>query len=200
VPKGRPKKIIVPRTKTTLYHALSKAPLQPGTQLEPREIDESWLRQKHRDAIGDFTDLSLEEKEFIKEWDTFIQPNKISSPLYLPRAYLAFAKAKASWLVARQSRCNEFSKHSQFIYVTNVIDEATMRKGLDYLEEARRAQGPVEEPAEPPKSRASGCARCGKFVSKGPAWLACTSPVSWLSVLLDLPVMFRLKIWKTNTR
>ncbi|OIW27739.1 hypothetical protein CONLIGDRAFT_634088 [Coniochaeta ligniaria NRRL 30616] len=189
VPAGQPKKIIVPKTRTTLYHPLSKAPLEPGTEMDRFIADESWLIHKHRDTLGDFTDVDENEKEFMKVWDAYFLPLHISSELYLPPHYLAFAREKAPWIVAKISRAIEFSKHMSVLQIRGVINDSHMNKALSFIQAAREArearekagekveeQELVEQPAKTPKNAENVCARCEKFVERGPAWLCCSEP------------------------
>lgn len=192
MPTGQPKKIIVPKTKTTLYHPLSKAPLVPGTIMDRFIADESWLIHKHRDTLGDFTDVDENEKEFMKMWDSYFLPLHLSSELFLPPHYLAFVKEKAAWMVAEEHRAIEFSKHMAVLQIRGVINDSHMNRALGFIQEAREAKEAKEraaagnagqdEPAEQPNAVQTivdnGCARCGKFVEKGPAWLCCSEPVS----------------------
>jgi hypothetical protein len=164
---------------------LSKVELVPGSLLEPQVVDESWLIQKHRDALGDFTDVEPHEKEYMKMWDSFILPLHLTSEKYLPRSFLAFVKDKASWLVAVPSRAREFSLHMQVLYTRSVIDKEHIQTALQYLDEARdklrqelAEQAPAEEhPVSPGRKSRNGCTVCGKTVSYGPAYLACTDTV-----------------------
>lgn len=170
--------MLIPYTKTPLFHPLSKVQLEPGTEMDRYIPDESWLIQKHRDALSDFSDLSEPEKEYCKQWDAFILPQHLSSEEYLPRAFLAFVKENAKWFVAKPSRAQELGNHMQVLLIRNCLDEEAVRFALDCLDEARN-QALVEEPSERrPKKRDSGCAVCGKMVSVGPRFLACTAAVS----------------------
>jgi hypothetical protein len=166
-----------------LFDPLSKVQLQPGSVIEPQVVDETWLIQKHRDTLGDFTDVEPHEKEYMKMWDSFILPLHLTSEQYLPRAFLEFVQEKASWLVAVPSRAQEFSKHFQVLYARNAIDEDVIETALEYLDQAReqaKTQPVEEQPASPPKRKLrSGCTVCGKTVSYGPAFLACSNVVSY---------------------
>lgn len=167
----------MPHTKTTLYHPLSKTPLEPGTEIERYTADEDWLIKKHRDCLDDYTDVSDNEKEYLKRWDAYILPFHLTSELYLPPHFVRFAKENACWIVAKASRRIEFCYHFQTLAARGVIDEPHIKTAMGFLNEAVSKE-PEEEPAVPPKRSVNGCARCGKFVQSGPAWLACTQRVS----------------------
>lgn len=177
----------MPKTKTTLYHPLSKAPLQPGTEIDRYVADERWLIHKHRDTLGDFTDLEPAEIEFMQMWDSYFLPLHLSSELFLPRHYLAFAKEKADWIVAKQERAIEFGKHMAVLQIRGVIQDEHVVDVTAIIQEAnerrddraaKTEQAPEKQPEQPPKRTENGCAKCGRFVERGPAWLKCVVEVS----------------------
>ncbi|KAB5583361.1 hypothetical protein GE09DRAFT_298574 [Coniochaeta sp. 2T2.1] len=190
VPRGKPKKIIVPRTKTTLYHPFSKAPLEPGTVMDRWQVDEDWLIRKHSDTLADYMDIEPYELEFMQEWDRYFLPLHLSSEMYLPAHYLVFVRDKADWIVAKQHRSIEFSKSMAVLHARAVIKEEHITKALAILDEARARRkakedaGELEAEEEPAqqatlqKSEGAGCARCGGFVLPGPNWLSCQGAVS----------------------
>ncbi|KAK5660857.1 hypothetical protein OQA88_12228 [Cercophora sp. LCS_1] len=157
------KKILVPNIKQPLYDPRSKAQLVPGTEVRQLPIDEDWLIRKHREALTDFEDLEAEEMEFMKEWNGYILRKHISSQQYLPRAFLSFVKEKASWIVAKPSRADEFSRHVGMLLARRVLEESVIVEATQRLNEARAFPRPVEEPKEI-KSSAGGCTDCGKPV------------------------------------
>jgi ribosomal protein L44E len=186
----------VPKTKTTLYHPLSKAPLQPGTQIDRYVADERWLIHKHRDTLGDYIDLEPAEIEFMQVWDSYFLPLHLSSELFLPPHYLAFTKEKADWIVEKRERAAEFGKHMAVMQIRGVIRDEHVVKLAAIIQEAnerreeREKMGngaekqPEPQPEQPPKKTVNGCAKCGKFVERGPAWLKCVREVSFDLVLL----------------
>ena len=151
--------------------------LLPGTEVRQQPVDDAWLLRKHRDSLGDFTDVDPTEKEYMKEWDSFILLKHISSPQYLPRAFLGFVKEKAPWIVAKRSRSEEFSKHTSLLLGRRVIGEAEIVEATQRINEAR-TQKP-EEAVEPPKPAprgASGCVACGQPVPVS-TMLVCSNKV-----------------------
>jgi hypothetical protein len=171
------KRLIVPHTKQPLFDPLSKVRLEPGSEIRPYFADDEWLIQRHGDTLQDFVDVEADEKEYIKVWDAFIMRQHLTSEEFLPRAFLTFVKGKASWIVAKPARSQEFSKHVLVLYTRNVIDEELMNTAFQCLNDAR-LQTPVEEPKQSPKQKfSSGCTVCGKLVS-GPSYLVCTDVVS----------------------
>ncbi|KAK0741688.1 hypothetical protein B0T21DRAFT_408547 [Apiosordaria backusii] len=141
-PKPAPKKptkpvVLVPKTKQPLFDPYSKVPLEPGTPVPQYPIDDAWLLLKHREALQDFIDLNLEEKEYLQEWDAFILRKHISSQQYLPKAFLQFVKEKAGWLVEKQARAEEFSKHVSTLLARRVLGEGEVVECTGLLNEAR---------------------------------------------------------------
>ncbi|KAL2018640.1 hypothetical protein VTK56DRAFT_543 [Thermocarpiscus australiensis] len=169
------KKVLVPKTKQPLFDPLSKVQLVPGTPIPQHEIDDSWLLLKHRDNLQDFIDLNPEEKEYLQEWDAFILRKHISSEHYLPRNFLRFVREKASWIVAKPSRAEEFSKHVSTLLARRVLPEAAIFEATQMLNDAR-SRKTDDEPAQSPKKTISGgcCTACGEPVPV-PAMLVCAN-------------------------
>ncbi|ROW12911.1 hypothetical protein VPNG_04740 [Cytospora leucostoma] len=177
-PRRKEKKILVPDTEQPLFHPLSKAKLEPGTEVRQPAVDDTWLIQKHRDIVQDFIDVDAAEKDYIKEWDAFIQKRHISSDAYISRAVLDFVTEKLHWLLESKSRTTEFGKHLT-VLIARGLDDDTVKQVQSRLQEGRTQKLPEREkgpPAESPKEaqyRSSrGCAVCGRFV-RGPQLLLC---------------------------
>ncbi|KAL2265569.1 hypothetical protein VTJ83DRAFT_6669 [Remersonia thermophila] len=168
------KKILVPKTKQPLFDPLSKVQLQPGQPIPQHEIDDSWLLLKHRDNLQDFIDLDPAEKEYLQEWDAFILRKHLSSEQYLPRHFLHFVRDRASWLVARRCRADEFSKHVAILLARRVLPEPAVLEATRLLNDARARRAALglgegegdDADDRPPRTKATGgcCARCGKSV------------------------------------
>ncbi|KAJ4410934.1 hypothetical protein N0V82_009124 [Gnomoniopsis sp. IMI 355080] len=174
------KKVLVPYTQQPLFDPLSKAKLVPGTEIRRTFPDDAWLIQKHRDIVQDFCDVDASEKEYIKEWDAFIQKKHIVSEAFIGRAVVEFVTEKARWLLESPSRTMEFGKHLT-VLIARGVGEETIKLVQAKLSEARiqklSAQAPaVELPKEPPKRDPKGCAVCGKIV-RGPSLLLCANEV-----------------------
>ncbi|KAF4463532.1 hypothetical protein FALBO_9657 [Fusarium albosuccineum] len=135
----RPKKrkIIIPETAHPLFDPVSKARLVPGEELPKPVVDNSWLVQKHREDIGEFSDVTAAEKEFIRKWDAFILQENITSGAYFGRAWLKFVKEHASWLAAATYRMAEFGKHISVLMVREVLDDKTLDEAMKLIDEAR---------------------------------------------------------------
>ncbi len=183
-PKPRDTRQLIPNNKQPIYDPLSKQTLQPGSRVDPPQVDISWLLQKHRDIIRDYSDLHPDEKEFITEWDAFVIKEGVTTEPHLQEVYVDFVQKKAQWMLAYQSRMTEFAKHLTYLTARNALTEETIAKALEILREAKsqkRADQP--EPAKAPSPRtesrksASGCAVCGQPV-RGPPTLICANSVS----------------------
>ena len=58
-PAVKPKetKQTVPNNKQAIFDRLSKTLLEPGAMVDEPRIDDTWLYQKHRDIIRDYSDV-----------------------------------------------------------------------------------------------------------------------------------------------
>lgn len=141
-PKKRiPRKIFyVPKTSKALFDTVSKRVLEPGEEIPDSddEKDETWLHQKHRDIINDFTDLTDEEKEYITRWNPFIVEEHLTSEKYLPDSCLRFTQANATWIVGKTSRKVEFGKQMETFIMRGVVEQHCLDKCTDILKAAER--------------------------------------------------------------
>lgn len=170
----------MPHTQQPLFDPLSKAKLVPGTEVRRTFPDDAWLIQKHRDIVQDFCDVDASEKEYIKEWDAFIQKKHIVSEAFIGRAVVEFVTEKASWLLESTSRTLEFGKHLT-VLIARGVGEDTIKSVQAKLSEARIQKLSTQAPAVgPPKDLPTrdpkGCAVCGKIV-RGPSLLLCANEV-----------------------
>jgi hypothetical protein len=173
----------VPNIKQPLYDRLSKSLLESGSLVDPPPIDDTWLIQKHRDIIRDYTDVHQDEKEYIFEWDAFINRDSVTSEPHLQDAYIRFVREKAAWLASSQNRITEWSKHLSYLKSRNALTEATIAEALSIIRQSRSQARP--EQAETPKATsprstyrksAAGCPECGQPVRA--ACLICSNLVS----------------------
>jgi hypothetical protein len=192
-PKGHPRRITVPKTKTTLFHPLSKAPLEPGAQIDRYVADERWLIHKHRDTLGDYTDVDPREIEFMQMWDSYCLPLHLSSEMYLPPHYLAFTREKADWITENEARRIQFCHHMVTLHIRGVIQDEHVAAATAIIEEAnerkeerekataggKQAEAGQQQREQPVTRTDSGCGKCGKFVERGPAFLMCSGMVSF---------------------
>lgn len=175
----------MPITRLPLFDPLSKARLEPGTEIRPMVADKRWLVHKHREVIKDYSDVPASEQEYIEQWDAFIIPQHLSSAAYFPRAFLAFVEERAPWIVERLSRAEEFGKHLATLILRDLIEDADMKEALEHIDNARKQQGQDQtlqsKPAVPSPKRTAyrsvkGCGECGLPVL-GPSMLLCSNKV-----------------------
>lgn len=165
---------------------MSKAKLNPGTEFRPPAANDGWLIQKHRDIVQDFCDVGLEEKEYIKEWDAFIQKRRISSEAFIGRALVDFVNEKLSWLLESKARSQEFGKHLT-VLIARGLDDDIVKLVQSRLQDARLHQKPadnapggtsIQEATKMATHRNSrGCTVCGRAV-RGPSLLICANEVN----------------------
>ncbi|PHH79345.1 hypothetical protein CDD82_2447 [Ophiocordyceps australis] len=156
-PKLKSRKIAVPSIPQPLFHPISKARLAPGQEVPEVVPDDEWLIHKHRECIGDFSDVTGAEKEFIWEWDDYILRRNITSGAYFPRVWLSFVRDKSAWLVAEEQRMLEFGKHVSVLLARDALDEASLKRALSYINSAR------EELRRLPQARAAGTGSQGNL-------------------------------------
>ncbi|EWY84954.1 hypothetical protein AU210_011564 [Fusarium oxysporum f. sp. radicis-cucumerinum] len=137
IPRPEKKKVIIPKSCQPLFDPVSKARLKPGEELPKPVVDNAWLLQKHREDIGEFSDVSKEEKEYIRRWDAFILQENVTSGQYFRRAWVKFVKENASWLVGANYRMNEYGKHLCVLMARDVLDNASVEKAGKLIDEAR---------------------------------------------------------------
>lgn len=169
-----------------MYDRLSKVVLQPLTVVDAPPIDNSWLLQKHRDIINDYTDLTPNEKEYITQWDAHVLTHRATVSPHFNDIFLDFIEEKASWLAASQRRMDEALKHLAYLNARNALDNDTIDENLKILREARsqngRALSQDEDDSPEPEMRSSkaGCRICGQ-PTPGPRELICSN---WVCCLL----------------
>lgn len=182
---------LVPRISQPLFHPISKARLRPGDPVPSPQQDSTWLIQKHRESIADFSDVTPAEKDFIWEWDGYILKQKITSSVYLPRAWLGFVQQKAPWLVAKSERMREFGKHASVLLAREVLTDEVIKAAMEHINRARSLRtmdvanailpSDTEAASSPPKlteakKTSNGCAVC-RLPVRGPRLLICSNKV-----------------------
>ncbi|TDZ25084.1 hypothetical protein Cob_v001893 [Colletotrichum orbiculare MAFF 240422] len=180
-------KLIIPEIKSTVYDPISRATLEPGTEYKKPEPNDQWLIQWHRDALADFSDVPIDEREYMQEWDQFMLTKRISSDIYFPRAWLDFVKLNVDWLLSSKSRMVEFGKHFTYLLARSSLDHDTVQEALEYIAACRTKlairngnnSNPPPAMKESPRGphvrkSASGCQVCGMTVL-GPRLLLCAN-------------------------
>ncbi|KAK7977366.1 hypothetical protein PG988_004856 [Apiospora saccharicola] len=177
--KPRETKQWIPQTSQDLYDRLSKCRLEPGSRVDEPQIDNSWLLQKHRDIIKDYSDVHPDEKEYASEWDAFASREKATMAPHLQDVYLDFVQEKATWIASTQNRVNEAMKHLAYLKARDAISEETVLKVLALARQARSVaryeSTELKSPTTSPKIKSrSGCNVCGLSIS-GPGTLICSN-------------------------
>ncbi|KAI0479151.1 hypothetical protein GGR56DRAFT_633678 [Xylariaceae sp. FL0804] len=172
---------LIPHIKQPIYDRLSKSLLEPGSLVDAPQVDDRWLMQKHRDIILEFSDVPADEKEYISEWDAFVNREGVTSEPHLQDVYIRFVRQKASWLAASQCRMTEWAKHLGYLKARDSLTEATVMEALAIMRRARSQVSPEQpEPVKTPSPRSeyrkskSGCAVCGQPV-RGASTLICSN-------------------------
>ncbi|KAI0161577.1 hypothetical protein GGR57DRAFT_455249 [Xylariaceae sp. FL1272] len=179
--KPRQIKQLIPNTKQPIYDRVSKALLEPGSLVDSPPVNDAWLVQKHRDIIRDYSDVDAGEKEYIYEWDAFVNRDCVTSEPHLQDVYVRFVQDKGPWIVASQNRTAEWAKHLSYLKSRNALTDSTIAHALSIIRHLRSQMPPDEgepETVKAPSPRSAyrksvaGCAICGQPV-RGPASLIC---------------------------
>lgn len=174
-----------------MYDPVSRALLNPGTELVAPNADHSWRIQLHWDNIADYVDIPSPEREYINAWDAFSLPRGVSSEVYLPGMLIDYVREKAAWLVASGQRMEELLKHLSSLQLRGVLDQRTKEEVLGLLgdamnerERAERELGGAEtmdedEPEDwQAAKRAENCVVCGQAAAGIVCILVCSNTVS----------------------
>ncbi|KAK9424547.1 putative Polycomb protein VEFS-Box domain-containing protein [Seiridium unicorne] len=170
----------IPDTKQPVYDRLSKAVLKPNSVVDEPPLNNSWLLQKHRDIIKDYTDVHADEKEYISEWDIYSLTRRATPSPHLNEIYLEFIEDKALWLASSQNRMNEAMKHLAYLNAREALEKSTISKALDILKTARsqirRMPAQAQNMSQNSETYASksGCAICGQPAAR-PNELICAN-------------------------
>lgn len=138
--------------------------------------------QQHRGNIAEYTDVTMEEKDYIWRWDKFILRKNITASVYLAPAWLEFVRYNAAWLVSSQSRMAEFGNHMAVLLAQDTLPGATIEAAKRHLQEARRVGPPIAPDRPLPeylrtRKSMSGCAIC-RLPVRGPKTLLCHNKVN----------------------
>lgn len=198
--KPQKKPVFIPHNiNRPIYDPLSKVELAPGSEVRYPPLDEGWLITKHADALGEFSDVEPQEKEYMMQWDAYILQKHLCSEQYLPREFRNFVRDKAAWLLEKRSRAEELGKHMAVLLARRYVDDATVMAVTKELNEVRKlmaaaegannatGDGPArresetqeqqQQPGGRKQSAAGGCARCGEVVPQ-PEMVICCNKVS----------------------
>lgn len=138
----------VPKTAKPLYCSITKRVLTPGDPLpnSDDEFDESWLHQKQRDNINDFTDIAQIEKDYINKWNPFIVNEHLTSDAYLQDALVRFVEANKMWIAEKVERRQEFMRQAETFTIRGHLDEAHARLCMGLLIAEEKVLAEKEKP------------------------------------------------------
>ncbi|GAW15849.1 hypothetical protein ANO14919_052710 [Xylariales sp. No.14919] len=172
---------LIPNIKQPLYDRLSKSLLEPGSLVDPPPVDDTWLVQKHRDIIRDYSDVHQDEKEYIFEWDAFVNKDSVTSEPQLQDVYLKFIQDKASWITTSQNRITEWAKHLSYLKSRNALTEKTIAEAFTVMRQSRSQRRPDQpdtvkapSPRSAYRKSVAGCPVCGQPV-RGPTMVICSN-------------------------
>ncbi|KAI3332774.1 hypothetical protein F4824DRAFT_474337 [Ustulina deusta] len=179
--KPQDNKRTIPRIKQPLYDRLSKSLLEPGSLVDPPPVNDTWLVQKHRDIIRDYSDVHQDEKEYIIEWDAFVNKECVTSEPHLQDVYIRFLQDKGPWIAASQNRITEWAKHLSYLKSRNALTEKTITEAVTIMRGSRSLRRPeqpdatkVPSPRSAYRKSVAGCPVCGQPV-RGPAFVICSN-------------------------
>ncbi|KAI0113553.1 hypothetical protein GGR51DRAFT_546824 [Nemania sp. FL0031] len=179
--KPRDSRRLIPHIKQPLYDRLSKSLLEPGSLVDPPPVDDTWLVQKHRDIIRDYSDVHQDEKEYIFEWDAFVNKDCVTSSPHLQDVYIRFVQDKAPWISASQNRMTEWAKHLSYLKSRNALADKTIAEAFAIMRQSRSNRRPeqtepikVSSPRSAYRKSVAGCPVCGQPV-RGAASLICSN-------------------------
>ncbi|KAI1305460.1 hypothetical protein F5Y03DRAFT_355977 [Xylaria venustula] len=179
--KPRDNRRLIPHIKQPLYDRLSKSLLEPGSLVDPPPVNDAWLVQKHRDIIRDYSDVHQDEKEYIFEWDAFVNKDCVTSEPHLQDVYIRFVQEKGSWITASQNRMTEWAKHLSYLQSRNALEEETITEVLTMMRQSKSQKRPeqpdtikVPSPKTTYRKSVAGCPVCGQPV-RGPAFVICSN-------------------------
>ncbi|KAI1360059.1 hypothetical protein F5Y08DRAFT_344044 [Xylaria arbuscula] len=183
--KPKDSRRLIPHIKQPLYDRLSKSRLEPGSLVDPPPVNDTWLVQKHRDIIRDYSDVHQDEKEYIFEWDAFVNRDSVTSEPQLQDVYLKFILEKSAWISASQNRVTEWAKHLSYLKSRNALTEDTIAEAVTIMRLSRSQKRPesdttktsptkVSPPRPAYRKSVAGCPICGQPV-RGPAFVICSN-------------------------
>jgi len=103
IPERKRFKVIPSRTRnnTAFFRSVSHRPMRlcesPLSESDD-EMDDSWIREKHRDMIYEQEDLDEVEKEFLARWDLHVMTEHYPQGRYISDSLVRFVRKEKIWL------------------------------------------------------------------------------------------------------
>jgi hypothetical protein len=125
-PERKRFKIIPSRTRnnTSFFRSVSHRPMRldesPLSESDD-EMDDSWIREKHRERIYEQEDFDDVEKEFLAGWDSHVMAEHFPQGRYISDSLVRFVRKERIWL--RQSHIwPELQKFIRELKELDVVD------------------------------------------------------------------------------
>ncbi|CAG8486632.1 12939_t:CDS:2 [Racocetra persica] len=115
------------------YHSHSFMPFQEGDVDSEDETCTHWLEQLNDETLDELSDASDKEKQMMKIWNRYIEPQRGLADRNLPDVCLQFAKTRARQIAELELR-NEFAFHLLNILEFKLIDSACVTKCLGLVD------------------------------------------------------------------
>ncbi|CAG8452005.1 8750_t:CDS:2 [Cetraspora pellucida] len=115
------------------YHSHSFMPFKEGDVDSEDEICTHWLEQLNDETLDELSDASDKEKQMMKIWNRYIEPQRGLADRNLPDVCLQFAKTRARQIAELELR-NEFAFHLLNILEFKLIDSACVTKCLGFVD------------------------------------------------------------------
>ncbi|CAG8815576.1 4676_t:CDS:2, partial [Gigaspora margarita] len=115
------------------YHSHTFMPFKDGDVDSEDEICTHWLEQLNDETLDELSDVSDKEKQMMKIWNRYIEPQRGLADRNLPDVCLQFAKTRARQIAELELR-NEFAFHLLNILEFKLIDSACVTRCLGFVD------------------------------------------------------------------
>ncbi|CAG8718644.1 15188_t:CDS:2, partial [Gigaspora rosea] len=115
------------------YHSHTFMPFKDGDVDSEDEICTHWLEQLNDETLDELSEVSDKEKQMMKIWNRYIEPQRGLADRNLPDVCLQFAKTRARQIAELELR-NEFAFHLLNILEFKLIDSACVTRCLGFVD------------------------------------------------------------------
>ena len=153
-PNRRRHKVPPAPPNVSYFRSTVKRQLKEGEMLTESddEIDESWVLQKHEDALKSLDFISRAEKEFISKYDSHILQENLSGNIHLNDSLVRFCRIYESWL-RRNDMKREFQKVTTVLLLHQVIKPSTVRGCMSIINQSYPASDMMDIDGEDSQSQ-----------------------------------------------
>ena len=136
-PNRRRHKVPPAPPNVSYFRSTVKRPLKEGEWLTESddEIDESWVLQKHEDALKTLQSMTKTEKEFISKYDSHVLQENLSGNIHLNDALVRFCRLNGNWLKRKDIK-REFQKVTTVLILHQVIKPSTVRGCMNIINQS----------------------------------------------------------------